>query len=111
MFKKYFDRKAELIKITDPDRISVENIRSFFNLPHSFAKKLCEMAVRQNYFRKRFGITCKNDDCKRFINVYNSIEEIPNTIECYLCEAKEKEKYIFDKNELDIVEFYQLISK
>ncbi|KIC01697.1 hypothetical protein OA88_12630 [Flavobacterium sp. JRM] len=111
MFKKYFKRKAELIEKTDPDRIYVENVRSFFNLPYNVAKKLCDMAVRQNYFRKKYGIYCKNDECRRIINVYDKTEDVPNQIECYICEANEKEHYIFNKNEVEIIEFYQLITK
>ncbi|WP_353076695.1 hypothetical protein [Flavobacterium sp.] len=111
MFKSLFKRKAEIIKNTDPDRIYVENIRSFFNLPYGVAKKLCDMAVRQNFFYKKYGLYCKNDDCKRIISVYDNIEDIPNQIECFICQANEKEKYSFDKNELEIVEFYQLIER
>jgi hypothetical protein len=111
MFKKFFKKKAELIEKTDPDRIYVENIRSFFNLPYSTAKKLCDMAVRQNFFRKKYGVFCKNADCKRIISVYNNMEDIPNEIECFVCEQNEKEQFVFDKSELEIVEFYQLIEK
>lgn len=111
MFKQFFKRKAELIEKTDPDRIYVENIRSFFNLPYGVAKKLCDMAVRQNYFKKKYGVYCKNDDCKRIINVYNKLEDVPEKIECFICQANEKEQFIFDKSELEIVEFYQLIER
>lgn len=111
MFKQFFKRKAELIEKTDPDRIYVENVRSFFNLPYSTAKRLCDMAVRQNFFRKKIGVFCKNDDCKRIISVFDKMEDIPNEIECFVCQANEKEQFVFDKNELEIVEFYQLIEK
>lgn len=111
MFKKLFKSKAEIIENTDPDRIYVENIRRFFNLPYGVAKKLCDMAVRQNFFYKKYGVYCKNDDCKRIISVYDNIKDIPERIECFICQSNEKDRYLFDKNELEIVEFYQLIKK
>jgi hypothetical protein len=38
-------------------------------------------------------------------------KDVPEKIECFICQANEKEQFIFDKSELEIVEFYQLIER
>src|SRR6476620_3245869 len=60
-------KRRELIENTDPRRIYVENIRSFFGIPRATARYLCEIAVRQGVFEKRVGYLCGNDDCKRLL--------------------------------------------
>lgn len=110
MFKKYFSKKAEIIKNTNPDRIYVENIRSFFNISTKLAKYFCEVAVRQNLFKKKYGVICKNSDCNRILFVYDDIKSIPDELECFICESEEKEIYQFKKDDLKIVEFYQLVN-
>ncbi|HRD40962.1 MAG TPA: hypothetical protein PLC65_20200, partial [Bacteroidia bacterium] len=44
---KFVERKLSIIENTDPERIYVENIRSFYNMPSFAAKTLCELAVRE----------------------------------------------------------------
>lgn len=110
MFKKLLKNKAKVIEETDPDRIYVENIRSFFSIPTKWAKYLCELAVKQRVFRKKYGVMCKNDTCNRIITVYDTLEQIPQNLDCLLCELEGKE-HIFDKKDLQVIEFYQLIEK
>jgi len=105
------DRKAEILSQLDPNRIYVENIRSFFNLPYRAAKFLCEMAVRQKYFRKKYGIICPNEECSRLIRSFDKKSEIPSHIACNHCEHLERENYEFDITKNNIREFYQLTDR
>lgn len=108
MFKKFLENKAKIIEKTDPDRIYIENVRSFFNISSRFAKFLCETAVREGFFEKKIAIECINEDCKRIIKVLDN-DDLPQTITCEICEIENKEKYTFEKNEYKIVEFYKLV--
>lgn len=103
---KFVDKKIELIESTDPDRIYVENIRSFFNLSTPIAKLLCEMAVKDKLFKKKVGVECPN--CGRLIHSYNSNKEIPTRIKCDTCELLEKENYVFSEEKIRKVTFYKL---
>ncbi len=108
MLQKFIQRRAELIEQTDPDRIYVENIRSFFKIPYRMARFFCEMAVKERFFRKKVGVFCTNDDCGRLIHSYNKRSEIDDEIICDLCADLERDKFVFEKEEIHITEFYQL---
>ena len=105
---KFIDKKLNVLKSTNPDRIYVENIRSFYNLPFNTAKLLCNMAVKENLFIKKFGVMCPDGDCERIILSVNSLDDLPERISCDTCELLEKEKFEYTKSELNIIEFYQL---
>ncbi|MEN4760907.1 hypothetical protein ABEG63_11285 [Chryseobacterium sp. C39-AII1] len=109
MFNKFFKNKTRIIEITDPDRIYIENIRSFFNISSRFAKFLCETAVRQGLFEKKIAIECTNEDCKRIIKVFDTSEELPDELTCIVCEAEGKEIYTYQKDNYKIIEFYKLV--
>ncbi|KQS34020.1 hypothetical protein ASG33_08295 [Dyadobacter sp. Leaf189] len=104
--ESFLARKAELLELTDPDRIYVENIRSIFNLPTKIAKLLCELAVKSGQFEKRYGVKCPN--CSRLIKVYNTLDEIPQNIKCLSCEVLEVDRFEFNRAEFDVVTFYRL---
>jgi hypothetical protein len=107
-FFNIIDKKTNLLSRLDPDRFYVENIRSIFNLPHPLAKFYCEMAVKQSYFIKKFGIICLNEECKRLIISFDSKSDLPKSIKCEQCELLERDKYVFELSEKDIIEFYQI---
>lgn len=109
MFENFFQNKAKIIENTDPDRIYVENVRSFFNISSRLARFFCEIAVRRGLFEKKIAIECLNEDCKRIIKVFDNAEQLPKEITCIICEAEGNEKYSFDISEYKIVEFYKLI--
>jgi len=110
-FLNIINKKADILSHFDPDRIYVENIRSFFNLPSPLARFYCEMAVKQKIFRKKYGILCQNDDCRRLIKSVNNPSEIPATIKCDHCELLERDNFEFQVQKKDIIEFYQLINR
>jgi hypothetical protein len=109
MFKRFFDKKADIVEETDPNRIYVENVRSFFNISTRLAKYLCKIAVRQGIFRKKIAVECKNENCTRIIEVYDKEEDIPKEIKCFMCELEGKPEFTFETSHLNIVEYYQYI--
>jgi hypothetical protein len=111
MFKKFFDNKATIVEKTNPDRIYVENVRSFFNIPTRWARYICKIAVRQGIFRPKFAVECKNESCNRIIKVYESRKEIPEQLECITCQLDGKVDFSFETKDLNIVEYYQYIEK
>lgn len=107
MILNLLHRKSELISQIDTNRIYVENVRSFFHVPYRVAKLLCEMAVKEGYFRKKTALVCPNDNCKRVIKIQGKLND-DNTIKCENCDANEENKCEFNIDELQKVEFYQL---
>lgn len=99
--------KKEIMDRTDPDRIYIENIRSFFNTTFSIAKLLCEMAVKEKMFRKKIGVQCPN--CGRIIKSFENENNIDKKFLCESCYHLENDKYEFSRDELKIITYYQLI--
>ncbi|RDI13201.1 hypothetical protein [Flavobacterium sp. AG291] len=109
MFNRFLKRKAAIVENTDPDRIFVENVRSFFNIPTRWARFLCDMAVRQGILRKKYSIECGNEECGRIIKSYDRKSDIPEKIVCRTCELEGYPKFEFETDKLNIVEYYQYI--
>jgi hypothetical protein len=105
------DKKANILTRIDPNRIYVENIRSFYNIPTKLAKFFCEMAVKQKYFIKKIAIICPNEDCNRVVVTINNYSEIPKLVKCDQCELLERYPYEFSPTMKDLMEFYQLTDK
>lgn len=101
-------RKLEAIRSTNPNRIYVENIRAFYNMTTFEARLLCELAVREGLFIKKYGVTCPNTSCRRILATYSSKKEIPQVINCSICEDKGEESFEFKVKPEDIITFYQL---
>jgi hypothetical protein len=98
--------REELIDQLDPERFYVENIRSFFGLPHSVARLLCDMAVREGLFLRRFGVMCPQ--CDRIIQSVKSESDIPIVLACDVCERNESERYEFKRDECRTIVYYKL---
>jgi hypothetical protein len=105
-FGAIVDKKRKIVEKTDPDRIFVENIREFYNLPYIAAKTLCEIAVRERIFKKKIGVICPNDES--IIKSYDIEEKQDETVTCTKCLLREEEKYSFDTKDLEKIIFYQL---
>ena len=103
---RFIDKRLDLIGATNPDRIYVENIRSFYNLTTPIAKTFCEMAVKENLFKKRFGVECPK--CGKLIEHYASELDIPENIVCDTCQLLEEDNHNFKKSEIVEIVFYQL---
>lgn len=106
---KVVSKKQNIIIKTDPDRIFVENVRSFFNIKHSFAKLLCEAAVKEKVFKKQIGLECPHD--KNILKSYNVDEKLDDSLECTICLALEREQYIYQLKDLIKITYYQLKRK
>lgn len=101
-------KKQEIIEMTDPERIYIENIRSFFNMPYTLAKGLCELAVKEKVFKKRVGYLCPNEDCDRLLKSFDLSANEQEILTCYQCQLKQKENFEFPLNQLDSIVYYQL---
>ena len=101
-------KRHELLERTDPDRIYVENIRSFFGFPFPVAKALCELAVREGLFVRRVGLLCPNDPCRRLILALSPDEAVPATVNCQVCEVDERDPHEFPADALTHIVFYRL---
>lgn len=108
---RFFDRKLDVIRKTNPNRIYVENIRSFYHIPKKLAKFVCEVAVSEGVFRKKYGLICPNDDCERIVLSFDSRDEIPEYFECENCETQEREVCSFKTEDKYIITYYQLIDE
>lgn len=106
MIQNFLKKQSKLIQATDPERIYVENVRSFFHIPFKAAKLLCDLAVKEGLFRKKYGVTCPS--CGRIIKSYNSENQIEEEVTCETCKDIEEPQYVFNKNEFGTIEFYQL---
>ena len=102
------DKRLDIAERTDPDRIYVENIREFYNLPYGAARVLCEIAVQEHIFGKKIGVICPNDECRRIIKSYDAEELRDETVTCIQCSLREEENYTFNTKELERIVFYQL---
>jgi hypothetical protein len=103
----FLEKRAQLIRSTDPERIYVENVRSFFNITTALAKGFCEMAVKERLFRKRIGLECPT--CKRLVLTLGAEEKLPVLIRCEQCEAHEEERFEFRSEEMRQIVFYQIL--
>lgn len=70
------------------------------------AKFLCEMAVKKGIFVKRYGVECPNEG--RLIITADSVDKLPQTINCSNCELLEYDKHEFALSECHVDEFYKL---
>ncbi|RZK33295.1 MAG: hypothetical protein EOO61_15560 [Hymenobacter sp.] len=103
---RFVQSRLNILEHTDPNRIYVENIRSFYGLPTFMAKFLCEMAVKEGLFAKRVGVECPNEG--RLIMTADSVDKLPRVINCSNCEALENDRHEFALSECHLVEFYKL---
>lgn len=102
--------KQNIIEKTDPDRIFIENIRSFFNLRFSTAKFFCELAVKEKIFNRKIGYICPNNGCnERIIFSVSDGKAVPKKITCKMCKLNEENEFIFLTKDLKKLTFYQLI--
>lgn len=101
--------KEKLISNSNPDKIYVENIRSFFGFSFRIATFYCDLAVRAGYFSKHKGYICANKNCQKIILEKDFKETIPKELNCTNCEIREEENYLFDTNRLNQIVFYRLV--
>lgn len=106
---RFVGKRLDIVNATDPKRIYVENIRSFFSINYGLAKYLCEMAVKQGIFSKYFAVECPQ--CNVIIKSFDDKNFIPNEIICEHCQLLEKEKYKFTNKEFLVENVYKLIDE
>jgi hypothetical protein len=103
----FLQKYLQTIEQVNPDRIYVENVRSFFNVPRIVAKLLCEIAVVDKSFKKKIGYICPVH--KHIIAGFSENEQVPETIICDICEGEECTTFEYKTSDLNTIEFYQLL--
>lgn len=103
----FLQKYLQTIEQVNPDRIYIENVRSFFNVPRIVAKLLCEMAVVDKTFSKKIGYLCPVHN--HIIESFREKEPVPENIVCDICEGEERATVEYKTNELNTIEFYQLL--
>jgi len=99
--ERYVTKKAELLEHVDPDRIYVENVRSFLGVSEPIARFLCEQAARDGQFNKKVGVVCVT--CDRIVVSIDADDTYPEDLTCEICEDLERESEDFRT-----INFYQL---
>jgi hypothetical protein len=92
----FFVRKAKIVAETDPYRIYVENVRSFFGIPTKLARLICELAVRQDALIRRFAYYCPNKENHRIVIVTDVPLAKDAKLHCELCELSGESKSEFN---------------
>lgn len=105
-FGRFVSRKREQMVNTDPDKIYIENVRSFFGISSRLAKFFCDMAVRENLLIRRIGVLCPNDG--NIIEIVDDLNDLPSYLVCETCFHLEREPNEWKSTELRTVTFYQL---
>jgi hypothetical protein len=90
---------------SQPDKLFVENVRAFFDVPKENAEYLCEQAVKAGLLTKKTGLSCPND--QRIIAVLDEEVPLPESVSCEVCEDLEREQTTFNTSDLNRVLFYQ----
>ena len=91
----------------EPDKLYVENVRAFFDVPRENAEYLCDQAVKAGILVKKIGLSCPND--QRIIAVLDGNVAPDEIISCDVCQSLEMEKSSFNPGELGQITFYQAV--
>jgi len=102
-----FQKFLQTISGIDPGKIYVENVRSILDVSTEHARRICEMAVIDKIFERKIGLVCPNEN--RVIREFSSLNEIPETITCSLCEANDEEESTFNTSDLKKIVYYKII--
>jgi len=102
----FVSRKRAIVESTDPRRIYVENIRSFFSVPYSVAHAMCELAVREGAFVRAYAAHCPT--CDRTLATFASKEKIPDVMTCEHCEMESRTPWSFPRERIFAQPVYAL---
>ena len=106
--RRFVDRKREAVEAIDPQRIYVENVRTFFGFPHSVSRLLLETAVREGALERWVGVLCPYH--RHIVKSYPSEDAVPESVFCLACEAEGREQPDHQRRELGRQIFYKLVS-
>lgn len=101
------DYRKRLIQETDPNRIYIENISSFFSISYKLAQWLCDLAVKEGAFEKRIGVFCPN--CEALLADFGEQEKLPYAVTCESCQMMDERNFEFKTSECRTIIFYRII--
>lgn len=100
------ERRKEILRNTDPQRIYIENVRSFFGISTTMAKALCELAVREGLFMRCTAILCPIDE--QVVDEACDDDPLLETIHCDVCEGFGRERSDYLTKECKSLDFYRV---
>ena len=119
-FTKFLDIMSSLIPVTIPDytlenlsklnpeKFYIENVRSLLNVSHDKANRICEMAVRQGFFKKGIEIICPDGVVAESVDEGNPL---PTTVFCYYWDDGDYKEVEINVDGLERNTYYRLNKK
>jgi len=103
----FLEKRIKIVEGTEPGKIYIENVRSFFNLPQKSAEFICDYGVAIGMFKKKFAFTCPN--CDSIIETTSNIGSVNHQIKCENCLMQELDDFQFDPSQLTPKQYYLLV--
>ena len=97
----------EALSALNPDKITVENVRSILRVPRAIAEKICEIAVRQGAFRKFVAVECP--DGSEAAEAERE-DDLPQLVTCFAEEDGFIHEVDLPTRTLRKVTFYRLVN-
>jgi hypothetical protein len=101
------EKQFDALKEMSEDKLYVENVRQFYDIPKKNAEFLCELGVREGVFEKRVGFLCNN--CRGMIYSAKYGTDIPGVLTCDNCQDVGHDSFEFETESLDDLTFYVLV--
>lgn len=106
---KMVSKRRELLERTDPDRVYVEDVRSFFGVTAGMARRWCKLAVREGVFEERIALLCPEHK-HLLASVSSGASTDPGEqFTCEVCEEDEIRDQPYRVDELRRLTFYRLL--
>lgn len=106
MIGRFLKQRKSNLEGLDPQRIYIENVRYFLCIRESWARWLCEKAVRDGLFEKWTGF--EHPEHGHFITELRDGDDIPQeSVLDEISEGLEDEKTEFYLDELRKIHFYK----
>jgi len=105
---KAVEKRRRLLHYTgEPQRIYIENVRSFFGVSYRIAKGLCELGVREGLLDRCEAVLCPHDQ-RVLLDLCAGDDEGSFEITCKVCEGLEIEPSSFAVQDCKRLVFYRL---
>jgi hypothetical protein len=117
LFQRFFEKissllpdgaltgNTEALARLNPDKIYLENVRSVLGVSSKSAKRICDTAVRQGFFRKYVEVVCPDGAAAASAQFE---KDLPETVRCWKEEGGNYEEVYIPTRELSKTVFYCL---
>ena len=106
---KMVGKRRDLLERTDPERVYVEDVRSFFGVTTGIARQWCRLAVREGLFEERIALLCPEHK-QLLASVSSGDSAEPDAhFTCEVCEDDQIRDEPYGVDELRRITFYRLL--